>query len=482
MSDILTFPHNEEAERTVLSCLILDNGLIPEAIEKLTAEHFNNEKNKIIFKAIHGLFKEKKSVDLVILSDALKDKAEPFYLAQIAGAACTSANFPHYADILNKHYLLRSIIAAASNLIEQATKCDDPSKLLNDTTEGLSKLAQWNILTVSTITLDLPAMSLTEFAQRDIPPINYIVEGLLQENGKTMISGVANVAKSIFLQNLALCMTSGKESLLDKFKVQKTRVLYCDLEMGNSALSQRFKIMCKDLKADDLYIKYYPSIDLMNEECRKDIEKLIVENDIKVLILDPLSNAWAGNENEKQEVVKLTTYLNTVIARYGVSILIAHHWRKGTQHFKSGGEMASGSHQWTAWLDNHITLSGTPESISVECQKARNCQKFPPFRAKLNRETLWLEYAGDYEIKYTESTLEDLYTRASEQQGTKTISIKSMVDLAKKDKVCSRGTIQNLILQDQASAAPKYTVNKSGKVHTITEIDKGYIEDPDELF
>ena len=78
---------------------------------------------------------------------------------------------------------------------------------------------------------------------------------------------------------------------------------------------------------------------------------------INVLILDPIGSAWQGDENDKKEVSKLTSRFDSLISRKNISIVIVHHWRKPTRDSKTGGEMASGSYKWAAWVDIHITLN-----------------------------------------------------------------------------------------------------------------------------
>jgi len=327
------------------------------------------------------------------------------------------------------------------------------------------------------------AISLTEFLKQDIPPIEYLVSDLLQRNGKTMISATANVGKSIFLQNLSLCMAQGKENYLERFTIKQAKVLYLDLEMGNSALFERFKIMCEDSKADNLIVKYMPSMDLMKPERRIELESIIEEHNIEVVILDPLGNAWCGDENNRQSVGELTAYMNELISRFNVSIIVAHHWRKATKDFKQGGGMAAGSYGWGAWVDNHVTMSGESDSITIACDKSRNCAKFSPFRAKLNIEGLWMEYSGDYDIKFTQSTLVTLYEALQQEYG-KDVPVAEMAKYAKANNICSRNTINNLIQKDADSGFPVFEMKLDGKKRILTtkELRAEDYEQQEDLF
>lgn len=308
----------------------------------------------------------------------------------------------------------------------------------------------------------LPPVSLPDFLTKDIPPTEYYAGGLLSKQGKTMISAQANIGKSIFVQNLSIALASGKTKFLDKFDVTPARVLYLDLEMGESALMQRFQIFCKDEPAavSDLFIKYIPDADFLTKEFQDILESWLISLNINVLVIDPLSNAWSGDENDKQQVQVLTTYLNTLIAKYKLSILVVHHWRKGTKDFKTGGEMAAGSYKWAAWLDYHVTLSGAPESITVACEKSRHGMRFKPFIAKINTETLHFEYITDFEITFTQDTLAQLFNDI----GTDRVAIPDLIKYAKEKKKGSESTIRKLIRESTV-----FEVEKTQKVHYLVK-------------
>ena len=306
----------------------------------------------------------------------------------------------------------------------------------------------------------LPPVSLPEFLTKDIPPVEYYVQGLLSKQGKTMISAQANIGKSLFVQNLSMAIALGKAKVLDKFDVTPAKVLYLDLEMGESALMQRFQILCKDepTKAPDLFIKYIPAPDFLNKEFQVALENWLAMRNINVLIIDPLGNAWSGDENDKQEVGQLTAYLNTLIAKHKISIVAVHHWRKASKDFKAGGEMAAGSYKWAAWLDYHVTLAGAPDSITITCEKSRHGMRFKPFLAKINTDTLQFEYLTDFEKKFTQDTLAQLF----DDFGSTRVSIPELINHAKEKKSGSEKTIRKLIAESAA-----FEIDKTGKTHYL---------------
>jgi len=288
-------------------------------------------------------------------------------------------------------------------------------------------------------------LSLPDFLKQDIPPVEYYIEGFLQKQGKTMISAKTNIGKSILVQNLAIAMTTGQTKLLGRFCVVSAKVLYLDLEMGDSSLKERFKTMvAKDaLEAPFLYVKHIPDLDLLDEQWQQRLEKWVADLDINVLIIDPIGDAWSGDENNKQEVGGLTTYLNTVMSKYNISILVVHHWRKVSKDFKSGGEMAAGSYKWAAWLDVHTTLEGSVDNLIVHCHKSRNKERFSPLMIKLNPENLTFEFLADFERKFTEATLLELFDSFTSER----VAVPDLIKRAKEQRKGSKDTIRKLIAE-----------------------------------
>ena len=306
-------------------------------------------------------------------------------------------------------------------------------------------------------------ISLSDFLEKDIPPVEYFVLDFLQKKGKGMISASPNVGKSIFVQNIALDIASCK-SFMGKFDVFPANVLYLDLEMGESALHERFKKMCSARgieNIDNLFVKHIPALNILDETSQMHVEKWLINLKIDVLILDPLGNAWSGDESKQEQVGQLTAYLNTLIQKYGISILVVHHWRKATKDFKSGGQMAAGSYKWEAWTDTHITLEGQPSKIFVFCHKNRNRPKFNPFIAKINPDTLNFEYLADCIKKYDDGTLVELFNHFAQTK----IAIPELTKYAKEQKICSPTTLRGLIDNSKI-----FTVDKTEKTHYLYKI------------
>ena len=67
--DINTMPYNRDAEMALLGCLLIDNEITSELVEKLTEDDFYQESHKYVLRAMQRVFNTRKPVDLVTVSD-----------------------------------------------------------------------------------------------------------------------------------------------------------------------------------------------------------------------------------------------------------------------------------------------------------------------------------------------------------------------------------------------------------------------------
>lgn len=317
--------------------------------------------------------------------------------------------------------------------------------------------------------------SLSEFLKLQIPPVQHVVDCVLQREGRTMVSASMNAGKSFFLQNLALAISNGSEKFLSKFKITPARCLYLDFEGGQSSIQGRFKKMYENLEShnDKLFIQCEQNFNFLDENDQRKLEFWLSSLKIEVLLIDTIGSSWIGDEKDKQEVDKLTRYLDKIKNKYKTAIVLAHHWRKKTRDFKRGGEMASGSYRWGAWLDHHITLDGDRHSLVVSCEKARNQVKFDPFRVKLT-DGLTFEFLNDFERKFDNTTLVNLFNLFGQDR----VKVVDLCKRAKKDKICSEDTVRALIKETKT-----FDMDTTDKAHVVCKKSSEHPKDgvPDDL-
>lgn len=132
MADINTglgvnFPHNLEAEQSVLGSMLIDPDCLPDVFASLKAEAFYLERHKVIFNSMLIMNSARKPIDPVIIADELAKEGHydvsggREYLVQLAQSVPSTTNIKHYVEIVNEQYLLRTLITVAQDIIDDAT-------------------------------------------------------------------------------------------------------------------------------------------------------------------------------------------------------------------------------------------------------------------------------------------------------------------------------------------------------------------------
>ena len=117
-------PQSIPSEQAVLGSIMLRKDAIHEVEDVLTPDSFYVEKNKIIFRAMLDLSLKNEPIDMLSLSTKLSEQkvlervGGNQYLAEIVSVVPSSTNVKHYAEIVQKKYVLRSLIEAADYVSE----------------------------------------------------------------------------------------------------------------------------------------------------------------------------------------------------------------------------------------------------------------------------------------------------------------------------------------------------------------------------
>ncbi len=132
-------PQSTEAERALLGSIMLKPDGIHDVTDFVTADSFYVEKHRVIFRAFLSLTADGSPIDLLSAANRLKEGNEleraggNAYLAELVSAVPTSSNLRHYAEIVQKKAMMRSLIDASSDIGEMGyDESQDIDELLNN--------------------------------------------------------------------------------------------------------------------------------------------------------------------------------------------------------------------------------------------------------------------------------------------------------------------------------------------------------------
>lgn len=148
-------PHSIEAEQSVLGGLLL-SGLAHDSTaweiiaDKVVESDFYRHDHRLIFRALADLAEDNKPLDLVTVSEWLKQRGELEnaggfgYLATMAKDTPSAANIRAYAEIVRETSVLRQLISVGTGIADSAfTAQGRPSKeLLDEAEQKVFKIAE----------------------------------------------------------------------------------------------------------------------------------------------------------------------------------------------------------------------------------------------------------------------------------------------------------------------------------------------------
>ncbi len=117
-------PHSIEAEESILSAILLDSSTLLDVLEIVSPDNFYRTAHQHIFSAVSELFAKAEPVDLVTLTNILRDKNQlediggAAYLARIVDTVPSAINVQHYARIVRDKSSLRRLIAKANEITQ----------------------------------------------------------------------------------------------------------------------------------------------------------------------------------------------------------------------------------------------------------------------------------------------------------------------------------------------------------------------------
>jgi replicative DNA helicase len=118
-------PQSIEAEESLLSGILIDNNTLLDVIDIISPEDFYRSAHQKIFSGIVELFSKNEPVDLVTLTNALKERGSleeiggATYLATLVDTVPLAVNAKHYAKIVHDKATLRRLIERANDIAKE---------------------------------------------------------------------------------------------------------------------------------------------------------------------------------------------------------------------------------------------------------------------------------------------------------------------------------------------------------------------------
>jgi len=117
-------PQNIESEKAFLGSIMLKPEAMHDVVDVVNPDSFYVEKHKLIFQTMLDLFSKGEPIDLLSVSTKLKENKKleraggRSYLTDIVNIVPSAANISHYAELVQRKHILRSLISASDHISE----------------------------------------------------------------------------------------------------------------------------------------------------------------------------------------------------------------------------------------------------------------------------------------------------------------------------------------------------------------------------
>ena len=142
-------PQNIEAEKSLLGCLIIDKNAITKVVDYLGPRDFYKKPHQQIYEAICDLFERGEEVDLLAVSNRLKEKGileeigGNSYLTELANSVPNALHVLNYAKIVQRKRILRDLIEASYEIAQLGyNESEDIDVLLDKAEKRIFSIAQ----------------------------------------------------------------------------------------------------------------------------------------------------------------------------------------------------------------------------------------------------------------------------------------------------------------------------------------------------
>ena len=363
--ELRTPPHNDEAERSLLGAIFLDNRVVDEVSAQVQPEDLYRESHRHIYRAMMVLHGRGDAIDVITLADHLNAEGlldavgGPNFLARLSSEVPSAANVSYYATIVARKASLRNFISTAHGLIDECYSDvadfesfmdNAESKLFAITQSGAKK----GYATMREIIKE--AFAQIEALYQKSEQVTGVPSGFIDLDEITagwQPSDLIIVAARPAMGKTALTLNMMAHAAIER----KIPVAYFSLEMANVQLAIR--LLCSEARLDQsklrtgrmteqewarlikaagvlsdspIFLDDTPALPIM--EFRSKVRLLKAEHDIGIIFIDYLQLMKARGANigsREQEISEISRNLKGIAKELSVPIIALAQLNRGVE-------------------------------------------------------------------------------------------------------------------------------------------------------
>jgi replicative DNA helicase len=350
-------PSNMEGERAILGAILLDNTVINQAIEQLSADDFYSPFHRTVFSAMTALFERGAKIDPILIGEELKKEGKLESYGGVAAIANLTYGLPHfnnifhYAKLVAEKALARNLIKACNSIVSEALAEEDEAEVVLDRAEQLifalaNKRTKQSFTPVRPVAEDV-FIKVQEYAQRrDISSLTGLTSGFrdldsmtsgLQKTDLIIVAARPSMGKTAFCLNIAQRAALQAQAVVGVFSLEMSKEQLVMRMLCSEAMvdAHRFRngFLTRDewerlgdalgrLSDAKIFIDDTPGISVL--EMRAKARRLATEQRrIDLIVVDYLQLMTSGGriESRQQEVAQISRELKGLAKELNVPLI-----------------------------------------------------------------------------------------------------------------------------------------------------------------
>lgn len=348
-------PQAIDVEEAVLGALMLERDAYVTVADIITTKSFYKEENQKIFDAIKNLSEKEKPIDLLMVTQELKDREQldeiggPGYITQLTRRVSSAAHIEFHARIIAQKFIQRELIRVSSEI--QTKSYDDTvdvDDLIDFSESSLFQVAEGNIKKETRPIKPVLNEAILQIEkarnQKDglsgtpsgFTAIDRITSGW-QRTDLIIIAARPSMGKTAFVLSMARNIAIDHNKPVAVFSLEMsslqlvTRLISAETELGSQKLKSgrleehEWTQLNQRIKAFDnapMFIDDTPALSIF--ELRAKCRRLKMQHDIQVVIIDYLQLMTAGTDSRgsrEQEVSMISRSLKAIAKELDIPII-----------------------------------------------------------------------------------------------------------------------------------------------------------------
>ena len=348
-------PQAIDVEEAVLGALMLERDAYVTVADVIDTKSFYKEEHQKIFDAIKTLSAAEKPIDLLMVTQELKDREQldvvggPGYIVQLTSRIASAAHIEFHARIIAQKFIQRELIRVSSEI--QTKSYDDTvdvDDLIDFSESSLFQVAEGNIKKETRPIKPVlnEAILQIEKARNQKDGLSGVPSGFTrldrvtagwQRTDLIIIAARPAMGKTAFVLSMARNMAVDHNRPVAVFSLEMSalqlanRLISAETELGADKIKtgrlEEYEWMqlnqrIKTLENAPLFIDDTPALSIF--EFRSKCRRLKMQHKIEIIIIDYLQLMTAGSDNRgnrEQEVSLISRSLKAIAKELDVPII-----------------------------------------------------------------------------------------------------------------------------------------------------------------